>query len=119
MNQSPFLQTGDDFDLPSDCRLHPFDKGARVLGVAQRTCAHDTYLLHAKFLRGSIKTREYLDGVRHRVGSEYVVAKYGFSEPCNLAILVNHCELAPGKFSDLESDRVGANIYCRKNWHRD
>ena len=56
--------------------------------------------------------------MRHGIGREHVVAKHGFSKARDLAVLVNHFELTSNKFSDLESYRICADIYCRKDGHR-
>ncbi len=70
MDEPPFFQPADDFDLPSGGGADPIHKRAPVAGIAQRTRSHHTHYLRPGSLSRLMEALQNFNRARQGRGRE-------------------------------------------------
>src|ERR1700674_955194 len=117
MDQPGFLQSRDDFHVPSSGRTHPLQKRPGIARVSQSAGGNDPHGIRSRILNGAMKPPQHLHRGSYRFGRQKTIAEHGIAQARDFAVLLNLDEPVPGKTSNFQAHGVRSDINGGKGRH--
>ena len=110
MDEAPFFEAGDDFDVPSGGAFYPVGEFARIACVAHGAGRDHAHLAYAKFIACPAETLQHFHRRGDRPRGERSVAERPFTEARDLAVFMQRVQPTAAQLRDLEADGVRPDI---------
>src|SRR5579872_1946198 len=79
MDEAPFFEAGDDFELPSRGGAQPLSEHTGILRITHRAGGHDADAVGIELADGPAEPLDHLDGMCHRVWVERAGAEHALT----------------------------------------
>jgi hypothetical protein len=100
MNETTFFKPADHFKVPACNGLHPFFKKAAAVAVAQGAGPDNTRAIHRMALHRAMEAAQDLQRLGHRLRIKIAISKYAFTQPRDLAVLMECHQASTPEFGD-------------------
>src|SRR6478609_3676788 len=104
VDESPFFQAADNFQVPAGNCLYPFCKEAGTVAVTQGAGAQDTRALYGITLYRTVEAAQDFECLRHGLRVKIAVTKNAFTQASDFTILVQRDKTSATQFRDTEAD---------------
>src|SRR5579872_4122082 len=117
MNQTRFLYSGNNFNVPTRGRAHPLQKRSGIARISQSAGSNDTHRVRPRILYRTMKPPQDLHRGGNRIRRQKTAAEYGFAQARDLAVLMDLDEPVADEASNFQADGVRSDINRGKSRH--